>query len=282
MALKVNIEKKAMAKLVQSKAGLTVLSAKMRQPLQEFRDHTSIVREIFQSDELSQGELPIYDKDVEAKAYTLDIHSATPVTVQDKTKIYVPTKDHATIVSEPMASIKTRGFNFNKRVEQKTRAEVFQEEDKEVFKFLSTLAQTEGNTIAATAANLSLDTISDAIGIIESKGEKIAGSIVINPTHLSLIRKASKDVFTPNSNEEIMRTGRLGVLYGCKVYSTAAMPADKILITSTPDTLGVFVDVVGVQALPYINTDTRQQGLSVFTNSGAYAFGSSTALITIA
>ena len=68
-----NIEEKyaILSKHVKTAAGRQKLAASMIQPLRKRRDYTSVGRRAFYVEQLPDGALPIYDKDVNVAAYVI-------------------------------------------------------------------------------------------------------------------------------------------------------------------------------------------------------------------
>jgi len=258
------------AKLFQTTAGRQQLAAELSQPLREYRDYIGLGRSLFLQDKLNQGELPYYDKDVEAKAYVLAEDTYTPLSVnKGADKIFVPTFDVATKVTTPITGTKVRGFNVEQRIKTKSKSEIFGVEDRYVFNFLINIAKKEGKVKDITKASFSIDSINEQIGVLEGSKNILAANIVINPAHFAKVRAAGKDYYTPNTNEELMRTGRLGVLFGCNVLASAMCPADKVIITAEPETLGVFVDAFELTPIPI--SENRHIGFELVEAIGLYA-----------
>lgn len=107
------------AKALESPQGREALAQVMSNPIRTSLDYQGIGRKLFVVDPLPQGALPIYDKDVDAKAFVLSKRGAVPDQIIEGDRIQIPTFEIASYPQVRFSQVKERRFNIIDRAQQR-------------------------------------------------------------------------------------------------------------------------------------------------------------------
>lgn len=75
-------------------------------------------------DPLPQGALPVYDKDVDAKAFVLSKRGTVPDQLIEGDRIQVPTFEIVSYPQVRFSQVKERRFNIIDRAQQRAKADI--------------------------------------------------------------------------------------------------------------------------------------------------------------
>lgn len=260
------------ANLLIKADGRNELAGSMSAPLRKYRDYTGVGRRAFQIDELAQGELAYYDKDIDTPSFIVAEEGTDVQVVVRGERVFVPLFEIATNILIPITKIRERRYDLTTRVKDKTRTEIIRTEDKYVFDMLDKVAKasTAKNPIITVEKDkLTIDHFSEAKAEIEKWGDVNAANVFINPLHEVALRKMNKDRFIDfETTKQLMNVGYLGSLFNMRIHKSPMVPANKIFITAEPEFFGKLV--VG-QDITTLNADRpaeRQIGFSIFEQIG--------------
>lgn len=259
-----------MTKLLGSTQGRKKIAASIQEPLRKLRDYVSIGRRALWIDELPDGALPIYDRDVATPAFIVgdegDSIQALPV---EGNRMMVPLFELAAYPKIPFAHVKERRFDIIRRIKQKAKDELFRKEDSIIFQMLGTAAtnNTDNPSIPVTAAAFNMSTIVDAFAGIEKWGLRV-DKIFMNPEQFKVFRNAGRDYVDFETQRELLRTGFMGQVYGAGIYMSMQVPRGTILLCAEPEYLGVMPIRIDLTVIPADIPGDRMFGWSLFCNEG--------------
>ena len=92
------------------------LAAAMVNTIRTSLDYQGLGRKLLVVDPLPQGALPVYDKDVDAKAYVISKRGLVPEQIIEGERVMVPTWEIAAYPTVRFSQIKERRFNVIDRV----------------------------------------------------------------------------------------------------------------------------------------------------------------------
>ena len=81
------------AQALETEEGRSALASAMANPIRTSLDYQGIARRLLVVDPLPQGALPVYDRDVDAKAFTISKRGAAPDQLIEGERILVPTME---------------------------------------------------------------------------------------------------------------------------------------------------------------------------------------------
>lgn len=259
-----------MTKLLGSTAGRKKIAASIQEPLRKLRDYVSIGRRALWIDELPDGALPIYDRDVATPAFVVgdegDSIQALPV---EGARMMVPLFEIAAYPKIPFAHVKERRFDIIRRIKQKAKDELFRKEDTIIFQMLqaAATANTDNPSIAVAAANFNMSTIVDAFAGIEKHGLRV-DKVFMNPQEFKVFRNAGRDYVDFETQRELLRTGFMGQVYGAGIYMSMQVPRGSLFLVSEPEYLGVMPIRIDLTVIPADVPGDRMFGWSLFCNEG--------------
>lgn len=259
-----------MTKLLGSTAGRKKIAASIQEPLRKLRDYVSIGRRALWIDELPDGALPIYDRDVATPAFVVgdegDSIQALPV---EGARMMVPLFEIAAYPKIPFAHVKERRFDIIRRIKQKAKDELFRKEDTIIFQMLqaAATANSDNPSIAVAAANFNMSTIVDAFAGIEKHGLRV-DKVFMNPQEFKVFRNAGRDYVDFETQRELLRTGFMGQVYGAGIYMSMQVPRGSLFLVSEPEYLGVMPIRIDLTVIPADVPGDRMFGWSLFCNEG--------------
>ena len=259
-----------MTRLLSTKEGRQRIAASVQEPLRKMRDYVSIGRKFFMMDELPDGALPIYDKDIDSNGYVVAEEGDSIQQVIHSERIMVPLFEVAANPTIPFTQVKERRFDIVRRIKQKTQTEVFRKEDNYIFS-LATAAATN-NTINpilnVTEANFGMDDLADAFAMVERHDLRV-DKVAMNPARFKVFRTMGRDYMDAEIQASILKTGFMGMLWGAEIYMSREIPEDTILVCGEPDYFGVMPIRIDLTVIPADLPASRQYGWSIFECIGA-------------
>jgi hypothetical protein len=263
-----------MTKLLASKMGRRKIAASMQEPLRQIRDYVSVGRKAFFIDELPDGTLPIYDKDIETPAYVVGEEGNNIEKVVKGERILVPTFEMASNPEIPFTQVKERRFDIVRRVKEKVKTELFRREDQLIFAAMQAAgdANTDNPTVVVAAADWDgpsngLSVLADSFANVEAQSLRV-DKIFINPSKIPVFRKAGRDYIDFETQRELLRTGFIGSLYGASLFVSVEVPTDRLFLVTEPEYFGVMPIRIDLTVLPADDPKGRLFGWSVFQALG--------------
>jgi hypothetical protein len=266
---------KLMTQLLGSTQGRKKIAASIQEPLRRLRDYVATGRKAVFIDELPDGALPIYDRDVDTPAYVVGDEGDSIQTIVESQRIMVPLFELASYPKIPFAHVKERRFDIIRRIKQKAKDELFRKEDRIIFNVLQTAAtaNTDNPTIPVAAADFSMETVVAAFAEVEKWGLRV-DKIFMNPREFKVFRNAGRDYMDFETQRELLRTGFMGMVYGASVYMSMEVPRGTIFFVTEPEYLGVMPVRIDLTVIPADIPGDRMFGWSIFENIGLTIFNS--------
>ncbi|MFH7835028.1 MAG: HK97-fold major capsid protein [Candidatus Aenigmatarchaeota archaeon] len=252
-----------LSRLLSTPGGLQRIAAQMLSPLKRDLLFEGRMRQVFQTYKLSQGEEAYFDADVDVPAAGISVEGL-PVELEVKS-------DRILIMTSPI-SVKTvirwnesnyRKFDILNRTQERAKASIqFQEDVRgyKLLKFASSLTNQgkvrslEGTTaeslnpsiIPETSGKLSQETLVTAITTLRSK-LLVASKILLNPLRVkdlmlfntTISGTGGAGIFAPNFQEQLLKAGKVGSIWGCEVIDNVVVPANEVYVLAPADYLGV-------------------------------------------
>lgn len=263
---------KIIAQKVTSAAGRAELAGSMQQPLREYRDYSAVGRRALLVDELPQGVEAYYDKDPDLTSYVVGEEGEDILQIVRGERVHVPLFEIATLPQIPITQIRQRRYDINARVKVKVNSEVMRVEDGKIFGAIMKVSAATGagnDEITVTRANLTIETISDAIALIERHGDIKCTNIFMNAKNNTVLRKINKDYYIDfETSKELLRNGYIGNIYGSQIHNSSVIPEDTILFTGEPEFLGRLVNAIDLTVINADDPQRRVVGFSIYEQIG--------------
>ena len=260
-------------RLIQTKAGRQKLAASLTQPLRYERDYYSIGRKLIFAEDLPDGAFPIYDKDPEVRAFFISDTGDAVSSVLAPTNVAFPLFEIVANPEIPLTQIQDRRYDLVTRAKDKGRSEINKKEDIRVISVLEAAAEdtthpygTITGDFAGGNASLS-EAFSEAFSAIEGT-DNLVESILMNPVMYRYIRNFDRDVFDPETQREVLKTGVLGYIWGAKIMVSTQADEGKALVTAERELVGRMPIRSDVVVLSADNPKERMIGFAMFERVG--------------
>jgi hypothetical protein len=281
MKLDINEKRKIIAKNLKTPTGRKFLAQQMTEPLKQYRDYEAVGRRALLIDQLANGDLPYYDKDIDTTAFTIAEDGASVNQIDTHAdRVFTPLFEIPSLIQVPYTQLKQRRYDLETRVQQRTKIDIFRAEDRKIFSMFDaaiTSTRAENPVVVVEREKVTFDVISDVMGLIERHGANRVTNIFINGRNATIFRKALKDVFEPITVGEIINNGVIGVCLGATIHTSLEVPEDKVYMTAEPEYTGRLVEATPLTVLNADNNESRMIGFSVFEQLGIYVQGTSVA-----
>ena len=254
------------SKALETEEGRTALAQAMANPIRTSLDYQGVGRKLLVVDPLPQGALPVYDKDVDAKAYVISKRGAAPDQIIEGDRIQVPTFEVVSYPQVRFSQVKERRFNVIDRAQQRAKADIMAVEDEEIFKLIDAAAAST-NAVTAVEGGLTREALTKAFKEIE-KHDLVVTKIVMNAQAFADIRAWGREEFDPVTQHEVLQTGLFGHLWTADILISKKVPMDTVYVLADPEFVGVMPIRQDIQVIPADKPEELRLGWVIYEEIG--------------
>lgn len=254
------------AQALATDEGRVALAQAMVEPIRRSLEYQAVGRKLLMVDELPQGALARYERDVASIAHIIARKGAVPDQIQEGEEILVPTFEIAANPTVRLSEIKARRFYIVDRAQIKAKEAIQKEEDTNIFAALLAAAGTSGNTVLNPGA-LSTDSLNTAFRLIEEH-DLVATKIVMHARQFASVRAWGKDFYDEATQREIITTGLYGHLYTADIHVSSRMDPTTVLVVASPDTVGAFPVRQDITVVPADDPKNLRLGWVIYEEVG--------------
>lgn len=241
--------------------GKVALGQAMALPIRRNLDYSGVARRALVVDPLTNGALPVYDRDIDVSAVVVSSNGSAPESQVRGDRVTVPTFE---IVSNPLVRIKEvkqRRFNVIDRAVQKARQEIQAQEDANVFAALDFAGDIALNTNAENTAQDIVDGGMTKRDLVEIMTQVEQWDLVCTKFFMHI--KEFNDIRLWNSNggtaageidpvtqREILQTGLYGRLFGADIIVSKIVTPGTVFACSDGEFVGVMPVLQDIETLP--------------------------------
>jgi len=263
-----NEQKEAIiAQALNTDEGRVALAQAMVEPIRRSLEYQAVGRKLLLVDELPQGALARYERDVAAIAHIVARRGAVPDQIQEGEEILVPTFEIAANPQVRLSEIKARRFYIVDRAQIKAKEAIQKEEDANIFSALIAAADTRGDQIVTNVGSLSPASLNTAFRFIEQH-DLVATKIVVHANQYASIRVFGKDFYDEATTREILTSGLFGHLWTADIHVSSKMDPDTVLVVASPDTVGAFPIRQDITVLPADDPKKLRLGWVIYEDIG--------------
>lgn len=255
------------AQALNTDEGRTALAQAMVEPIRRSLEYQGVGRKLLLVDELPQGALARYERDVAAIAHVLARRGAVPDQIQEGEEILVPTFEIAANPQVRLSEIKARRFYIVDRAQIKAKEAIQKEEDTNIFNALITAANTRNTQIVVNIGALSPASINTSFRFIEQH-DLVATKIVVHANQYAAIRTFGKDFYDEATTREILTSGLFGHLWTADIHVSSRMDPDTVMVVASPDTVGAFPIRQDITVLPADDPKKLRLGWVIYEEVG--------------
>lgn len=255
------------AQALNTDEGRVALAQAMVEPIRRSLEYQAVGRKLLMVDELPQGALARYERDVAAIGYVLARRGAVPDQIQEGEEILVPTFEIAANPSVRLSEIKARRFYIVDRAQIKAKEAIQKEEDTNIFASLLAAVNNRGSQIVTNLGALSPSSMNTAFRYIEQH-DLVATKIVVHANQYASIRVFGKDFFDEATTREILTSGLFGHLWTADIHVSSRMDPSTVLVVASPDTVGAFPIRQDITVLPADDPKKLRIGWVIYEEVG--------------
>lgn len=246
---KVDAEKEALvAQILDTEEGKVALAQAMVEPIRRALEYQAVGRKCLMIDELPQGALPRYERDVTAIAYIISRRGGVPVSIVEGEEVLVPTFEIAVNPQVRISEIKARRFYIVDRAQIKAKEAIQKEEDSNIFNCLLG-AVNSAHTVIATGGALTLTALNQAFATVESNDLTIS-KIIMHAQRYADLRNLGKTVFDEATQREVLTSGLFGHLWTADIHVSSRMPTNTVLLLAPAEYVGAMPIRQDITVLP--------------------------------
>ncbi len=260
------------AQALATEEGRTALAQAMVEPIRRSLEYQAVGRKLLMVDELPQGALPRYERDVASVATVVARQGAVPDQIVEGEEILVPTFEIAAHPTIRLSEIKARRFYIVDRAQIKAKEAIQKEEDRNIFNALIAAANARdasglGSQIVDNQGTLETASLNTAYRFIEQH-DLVASKVVCHPNQYASFRTFGKTFYDEATTREILTTGLYGHLWTADIHVSSQLDTQTILVTSSPDTVGAFPIRQDITVLPADDPKKLRLGWVIFEEVG--------------
>jgi hypothetical protein len=265
---KMSDEKKqhVVAQALQSEEGRVALAQAMVEPIRRALEYQAVGRKCLMVDELPQGALARYERDVTAKAYVISRRGAVPDAITEGEEVLVPTFEIAVNPQIRLSEIKARRFYIVDRAQIKAKEAIQKEEDSNIFN-AAFAAVPASQSVTSVGGALTITALNQAFASIEEHDLTVS-KIIMHAQRYADVRNFGKDVFDEATTREVLVSGLFGHLWTADIHVSSRMPTDKVLLFAPADNVGAFPIRQDITVLPADDPKKLRLGWVIYEEIG--------------
>jgi hypothetical protein len=256
-----------MAQALETEEGRVALAQSMVEPIRRSLEYQAVGRKLLMVDELPQGALARYERDVASVAHVVSRRGAVPDQITEAEEILVPTFEIAAYPTIRLAEIKARRFYIVDRAQIKAKEAIQKEEDLNIFNALDAAVTARGQDVDAPGSGLDFASLNEAFRTVEQH-DLVVTKIVTHANQYASLRALGKDVFDEATQREILTTGLYGHFFTADVHVSSRMNPKKVLVVASPDTVGAFPIRQDITVLPADDPKRLRLGWVIYEEVG--------------
>jgi hypothetical protein len=255
------------AKALETEEGRVALAQAMANPIRTSLDYQGVGRKLLVVDPLPQGSLPVYDKDVDAKAYVISKRGQVPDQIIEGDRIQVPTFEVVSYPQVRFSQVKERRFNVIDRAQQRAKSDIMAVEDAEIFALVDQAASTGVNAVTISSTGLTRESLTQAFKEVE-KHDLVVTKIVMNAQAFADIRSWGQNEFDPVTQHEVLQTGLFGHLWTADILISKKVPLNTVFVLADPEFVGVMPIRQDIQVIPADKPEELRLGWVIYEEIG--------------
>lgn len=268
------VKQQKIAELIGHQGGRDIIARSMIQPLRSRRDYFAVGRKSLHVEQLPDGALPIYDKDVDVVAYIVSEEGDNIVAVQKPRRVHFPTFEIAANPEIPLSQIRQRRFDVIDRSQDAARSQIQAAEDQRYFATLDSVAVDGYDNVSGAAARdvqviapISPSVLAEAFSEIEQNDLQVS-RMFFNAKDYSDVRKFGRDILDIESQAVLLKTGLMAQLWGAQIMISRLVPQGFVYIVCEPLYLGRMPVRTELTVISADDPRRRMIGFSVFEEIG--------------
>ncbi len=253
------------AQALETGEGRVALAQAMVEPIKISLEYQAIGRKLLMVDELPQGALPRYERDIAVTSYVIPKRGSVPDMMVEAEELLVPTFEIACNPTIKLNEIRARRYYIVDRAQVRAKDSIQRQEDLEVFKAISVAVSTD-HTVTVSG-NLSPDNINLALALIEEH-ELVGAKIVCHPFRYKDVRAWGKDFFDEATQRDVLMSGLYGHLWTADIHVSTMVPKNSIYVLAPGEFVGAMPVRQDITVLPADDPKALRLGWVIYEELG--------------
>jgi len=253
------------AQALETAEGRVALAQAMVEPIKRALEYQAIGRKLIMVDELPQGALARYEKDVASIAYVLGRRGAALDRIVEGEEVLVPTFEIAANPQIRLSEIKARRFYIVDRAQMKAKEAIQKTEDTEILAAINTAVRT--TQTVTQSGDLTVASLNYAFSTIESHDLTVA-KIVMHPQQYADVRLFGRDVFDEATRRDVLMSGLFGHLWTADIHVSHRVTEGSVYILAPAEYVGALPVRQDITVLPADNPKELRLGWVIYEEIG--------------
>ncbi len=245
--------------------GRLALAQVMVEPIKVALEYQAIGRKLLLVDELPQGVIPRYEKDVYTTAHVVSKRGAMPEAMAEGTEVFVPLFEIGVNPQVRLSEIKARRFYIVDRIQMKSKEAIQKEEDTEILAAINASVPT--NQTVTITGELTLQALNYIFTLIEEH-DLVVAKIVVHPRQYGDIRMFGNEVFDQATKREVLMSGLFGHLFTADIHMSHRVPSGSVYLLAPAETVGAIPVRQDITVLPADNPRELRLGWVIYEELG--------------
>jgi len=253
------------AQALETPAGRVSLAQAMVEPIKRALEYQAIGRKLLMVDELPQGALARYEKDVASVAYVIARRGAVPDRIVEGEEVLVPTFEIAVNPQIRLSEIKARRFYIVDRAQMKAKEAIQKLEDTEILTDINTAVRAD-HTVTQSG-ELGIAALNYAFSVIESRDLTVA-KIVMHPRQYADMRTLGRDVYDEATRRDVLMSGLFGHLWTSDIHVSHRVTEGSVYLLAPAEYVGAIPIRQDITVLPADDPKNLRLGWVIYEELG--------------
>lgn len=250
---------------LETPEGRVALAQVMVEPIKRALEYQAIGRKLLLVDELPQGALARYEKDVASVAHVIGRRGQVPDRIVEGEEVLVPTWEIAANPQIRISEIKARRFYIVDRAQMKAKEAIQKAEDTEILRDIE--AAVRSSHTVTQSGDLNIASLNYAYSTIEQHDLTVA-KVVMNPLQYADVRLFGRDVYDEATRRDVLMSGLFGHLWTADIHVSHRVTPGSVYLLAPAEFVGAIPVRQDITVLPADNPKELRLGWVIYEEIG--------------
>jgi hypothetical protein len=262
----VNDQKEAIiAAALDTAEGRTVLAQAMVEPIKTSLMYQGIGRKLLMVDELPQGAIPRYERDIAVRSHVIPKRGSVPTTIVEAEELLIPTIELASNPTIRLNEISQRRYYIVDRAQVRAKDSLQRQEDVQTFMVINSAVPAD-HSISVSGA-LQPENLNLALTLIEEH-ELVGAKVIMHPQRYKDVRIWGKEFFDEATQRDILMTGLYGHIYSADIHVSTMVPKNSVFVLAPAQFVGAIPVRHDITVLPADDPKRLRLGWVIYEELG--------------
>lgn len=250
---------------LETPEGRVALAQVMVEPIKRALEYQAIGRKLLLVDELPQGALARYEKDVASVAHVIARRGAVPDKIVQGEEVLVPTWEIAANPQIRISEIKARRFYIVDRAQMKAKEAIQKAEDTEILRDIE--AAVRSSQTVTQSGDLNIASLNYAYSTVEQHDLTVA-KVVMHPLQYADVRLFGRDVYDEATRRDVLMSGLFGHLWTADIHVSHRVTPGSVYLLAPAEFVGAIPVRQDITVLPADNPKELRLGWVIYEEIG--------------